>query len=99
MKKSSVPLDEPALALKEWFLEVLRGCDSIFDIPGTPSHKEAAIQTVLTMNAKVLVGSSIDADGALYAPLCKMLAAASRKLQVEINLQNWKAAVENVLTT
>ncbi len=98
MSKRTSRTNEQAAALKQWFVGVLESCDAIFQLPSTPAHREAAIQTVLTSNAKEIVHSPLEDDGSLYPAVCKLLAAACRKLDLEPTTDNWQAALENVIS-
>jgi hypothetical protein len=86
-----------ARELNQWFSSVLRMCDTtLFTIPNSAAHREAAVLAVLTRNAKAVVDRGLDDKGELYTPVCLVLAAACRKLHVEIAETHWKAAIENV---
>ncbi len=97
MNRVTSRTDEPARALDEWFASVLRTCDMIFQLPETAAHRQAAVHEVLTGNAKLIVGSEIDDEGKLYPPVAKALAAACRKVGIDLNVGHWNAALRNVL--
>ena len=96
MSVANVDGSDSAQALYAWFQSVLQECDAIFALTTSPAHREVVIQSVLTSNAKIVVDSVLDRDGALYPALCKLLAAAVRKLSLELSGAHWKAALQNV---
>lgn len=98
MSVRDASMNEIAVELGGWFKSILRLCDAaIFSITESEDHREATILHVLTRNARTLINTPLDRGGALYSPLCFMLAAASRKLRLEPTPQNWKAAIQNVM--
>ena len=90
-------LDRAAIELRDWLKSVLGFCDRTqFAVATHEPHKQAAILGVLTMNAKLLVHSELDDAGALYTPLCFVLAAACRRLAVVPGEREWLSAIKNV---
>jgi hypothetical protein len=87
-----------AETMTEWFREVLRLCDQVFfGVSTDERQRKAAIMNTLARNAKILVESDIDEAGEIFMPLCLVLSAACRRLDVEPGAGQWRAAVENVL--
>jgi hypothetical protein len=91
-------LEQTALELKAWFLNLLALCDrTVFAVATHEPHKQAGVLGVLTRNAKVIVHKDLDRAGELYTSLYFMLAAACRRLGVEPGAREWLSAIKNVL--
>ena len=91
-------LEQTASELRAWFQNLLALCDrTVFAVATHEPHKQAAVLGVLTRNAKTIVHGELDQVGALYTPLCFMLAAACRRVDVEPGEREWLSAIKNVL--
>lgn len=83
--------------LAEWWKGVLRLCDeALFGIPRARLQKDALLLSVLSSQARTLVESVLDEEGQLYTPMGLMLAAACRRLGLDLRKEHWRAAVDNV---
>ncbi len=87
-----------AQELHAWFSNVsdLTGRSLLSLAPGEP-HTSAVVLDTLARNARELVSSRIDRQGALYMPLCLFMVAACRRLRTSLSAGHWTAALENVI--
>ncbi|MBL8680120.1 MAG: hypothetical protein JNK05_13175 [Myxococcales bacterium] len=90
-------LERAAVELRDWLKSIIDFCDrTVFAVAAHEPHKQAAILGVLTRNAKVVVHSELDDAGALYSPLCFVLAAACRRIGIVPGEREWLSAIKNV---
>ncbi len=71
---------------------------SVFCVTDHGPHRDAVVLNVLSRNARIVRESQIDTQGALYTPLCLMLAAACERLRLTLGPGHWEAAVANVVS-
>jgi hypothetical protein len=90
--------EQVASELCDWFGRIQR-LTELSAFAGTPPgpHRTAAILHVLAANARLVREADIDRSGALYSPLCLLLTAACRKLDVSLGVGQWLAAIANVV--
>ncbi|MBI5515221.1 MAG: hypothetical protein HY909_15700 [Deltaproteobacteria bacterium] len=89
--------ERAAVELRDWFNGVLSLCDrTVFAVATREPHRQAAVLSVLTRNAKAIVHGELDRGGALYTPLCFVLAAACRRLDLAPGEREWLSAIKNV---
>ncbi len=96
-EEQNAAVDSVARALSEWFVGmVVLHDESYFGIASTKDHRGAIVLSVLTRSAKELIETPVDRKGRSYAPLCRMLAAACRRLGVEPGPRHWGQAIHGV---
>ena len=85
--------------LHDWFDQLLRLFDrSIFGAAEDGPHRDAIVLNVLARNARLVRESEVDRRGLLYTGVCSMLAAACRRLRIELGPGHWTSAVANVIS-
>jgi hypothetical protein len=85
--------------LHDWFDQLVRLFDrSIFGAAEEGPHRDAIILNVLSRNARLVRESEVDRRGLLYTSACSMLAAACRRLRLELGPGHWATAVANVIS-
>jgi hypothetical protein len=88
----------PAHHLNEWFGCVVRVVDDAILAGEEGAHRNAAVLNVLTRHARRIREAEVDAEGALYTPLCLVLVAACRQLGLTLGPRHWEAAVAGVVS-
>jgi hypothetical protein len=96
---SEIAAAAAATALHQWFdgvANLILKAES--EVAPAGPHRDAVVLNILTRNARQLREIDIDRKGALYTPLCFLLATACHRLGIKLGEGHWESAIAHVIS-